>query len=311
MKSYKYLASVIASALLLSGAQAQTKKIDDSVIGTLTYSGTRLTYPLVEGWIKEFNKKYPKITISVLPEKGTTSADLKVLAYTLAESEIKADEEYIVASNYAQLPISNSSNPALKEWSKTGLKESDLKHLYFKTDSTTSSNSHNKVTIYNRGRAVCAAKSFASHYGTSFSQSNGIGVNGDDRTLIEATKKDPNGITYNNLGFIYDLSTRKVIDGITVIPIDINENGKLDPEEDIYSNLDQLVGKLETGNVSAITVDKVNIVYKKEKNAALALFLDFVKSPACQKLNHQYGFLSPDTDKQIVAFQKKKSLTNK
>ncbi|HEX8546239.1 MAG TPA: hypothetical protein VF691_04710 [Cytophagaceae bacterium] len=312
MKTFKYIALLAASSFLYSGTQAQTKPKNEEVIGTLTYSGTRLTYPLVEAWIKEFNKQYPNVSIGLLPQKSATTADLKILAYTLGANEIKPDEAYIISSNYAQLPISNSNNPALKEWSKTGLKEADIKQLYFKTDSTQTASSHNKVTIYNRGSAVCAAKSFASHYGTSFSQSNGIGVNGDDRTLIEATKKDPNGITYNNLGFIYDLTTRKVIDGISVIPIDINENGKVDADENIYSNLDQLLAKLETGNVSAVTVDKVNIVYKKEeKNHALALFLEFVQSPAGQKLNHQYGFLSPDTDKQIVALQKKKNLTAK
>ena len=43
----------------------------------------------------------------------------------------------------------------------------------------------------------------------------------------------------NNLNFVYDLDTRKPYTGIEVIPIDLN--GKIDPDENFYGTLDDIM----------------------------------------------------------------------
>lgn len=299
----------IIQLIFVSTLSAQSLKASD----TLTYTGTRLTHPLVEGWIKEFNKSYPGVTIIPLPKgQNADKADIKILAYNLEKETFKPGETYVVVSNYAQLPIANSKNPLLHEWLKKGLTEAEFKKLYFKTSQEDSAHkpAHHTVNIYTREKPVCATKAFASHYGSDPNSSKGFGVAGDDRSLLAAVLKDSNGVSYNNLGFIYDLHTRKLVDGITVIPVDINENGKVEQNELIYGNLDELISTLESGAVSSITVDKVNIVYNTEATKkSLPLFIDWVRNEG-RKVNHQYGFLNIDTDVKILSLRKDARFSN-
>ena len=41
------------------------------------------------------------------------------------------------------------------------------------------------------------------------------------------------GIGYNNLNYAYDFKTGLPLKGLSILPIDVNENGKVDPEEDL------------------------------------------------------------------------------
>ena len=301
------LGLLLALSVYVVHGQQSTKAPD-----TLTYAGTRLTYPLVEGWIKEYKKANPGTVIKLHSKNDSQkSADLNFLAYDLSNEKLKDGEQYVVVSNYAQLPISNSANPLLTGWNKSGLTKQEFKKLYFKTaDQPEEKPAHNTVTIYKRDRPVCATKTFASHYGSDPNDGKGLGVQGDDRTLLEAVLKDTHGVSYNNLGFIYDLKSRKLVPGITVIPSDNNENGKIDSEENIYGDLDQLIQQLEGGSISNVTVDKVNIVFNKNTKPAVGEFIKWVQTSG-QKFNHQYGFLTIDTDSKILAQQKNNTITSK
>lgn len=60
----------------------------------------------------------------------------------------------------------------------------------------------------------------------------GTGVYGDPG-VAEAVRQDVLGIGYNNLNYAFDPTTGLPLQGLQVIPIDINENGIVDPEEDL------------------------------------------------------------------------------
>jgi phosphate transport system substrate-binding protein len=59
--------------------------------------------------------------------------------------------------------------------------------------------------------------------------------------------KDPSGIAYNNIGYAYDAKTKLPNPSVKVIPMDINNNGKIDPDEDFYGSLDKLVNAIAAG----------------------------------------------------------------
>ena len=69
---------------------------------------------------------------------------------------------------------------------------------------------------------------------------NGVGVFGDPG-MADAIKNNKNAIGYNNVIYIYDINSRKKYDGIEVIPIDLNENGKIDKNENVYATLDDVM----------------------------------------------------------------------
>lgn len=297
MNKLRNFATVLLTATLPIIGFSQTQATEKVLI-----TGTRFTYPLVEKWISEFKKSNPGAEIGLLPKGSTESATLKINAYQIPKEELKADAEYIHLNRYVLLPVANSNHPLKQEYLKKGIKDKDIKQLFFEGDDEFASekkkdknkNSAFVPTIYTREQKSCAPTAFANYYGFDQDNIKGKSITGDDKFLIQAIKKDSSGITYNNLGYIYDLSTRAVVEGITVIPFDLNENGKLEAEENFYGSLDEVLNNLENGKKSAIPVEHVNISFSKEdaaKNNTLKLFLKYVLTEG-QQFNHQYGFLN-------------------
>jgi len=77
-----------------------------------------------------------------------------------------------------------------------------------------------------------AAETWAKYLGGTQEDLKDIAVYGDPG-LAEAVRADPLGIGFNNLNYAYDASTGVPVAGLQVVPIDVNENGQVDPEEDL------------------------------------------------------------------------------
>lgn len=283
--------------------------------GKVIITGSRFTYPLVEKWIAEFKKEYPDVPFRIIARGGLNvdSANLIINAHKLHPEEIKGGNYVVNIGRYALLPVANAKNPLVKEWQRKGLKEKQLKKLFFKKYDPFASEEETKEkdkdeykpVIYTRAQKACAPITFASNYG--FVQDDIVGkpIGGDDKHLILAIEKDTNGLTYSNLNLIYDVATRLPKEKLAVAPIDLNGNGKLDEDEAAtYSNLDNLIGKLEKGKYPQIPIEYINISYPSqviESNRNISLFLDWVLSKG-QKFNHELGFL--DFEPEVLAKQR-------
>lgn len=294
---------VIFLSLIAASAYAQKET------GVVKLRGTKLTYPLVNKWIDEFKKDYPNIRVAIAPSAPADSIDFSIASYALTPKDLEGNREGVVVTRYAQLLIANSQRPGLAELQAKGFTEEDLNDLFFtdkKPNFLASSSSKAPVDLYVRDRPVCAVKAFSNHYGTDPKDLKGTGIKGDDQDLAEAVRKDVNGISFNNLGFIYDVKTRKITEGLAVIPQDLNDNGKIDKEEQIYATLDNVISTIEKTNNPKFIVERVNVVFNKDsKNNAAGLFLNWVLSKG-QRYNHDLGFLSLN-DKTLT---EQKTITN-
>jgi phosphate transport system substrate-binding protein len=286
--------------------------------GKIILTGTRFSYPLIEKWIEEFKKEYPEVPFRLITRGSlnTDSANLIVNAHKLHPEEIKGGNYVVNIGRFALLPVANSKNPLLPEWDKKGLKEKELKKLFFLKydpfgDEEEVKDKHKnayKPTLYTRAQKACAPISFARNYGFEQDDILGKPIGGDDKHLLMAIENDTNGITYNNLGFIYDLKTRKVKNKLAVIPLDLNSNGKLDEEETFYNTLDEVIRHLEKEKPSEIAIEHLNISYQSqavETNKNLSLFVNWVLTKG-QQYNHAYGFLEFEPEsltKQIQIFE--------
>ena len=304
----KLTVTIFFIAMAFSFAKAQ--KAEN---GKVIITGSRFVYPLLDQWIAEFGKEYPEVKFRLIPRGGPNvdSANLIINAHTLYESEIKPGYKVVNISRYAILPVANAKSQLAKEAQEKGIKEAQLKKLFFKkydpfaAKKVEKSNDKSaKPVLYTRAQKACAPTTFARNYG--FEQDDIIGkpIGGDDKHLIVAIEKDTNGVTYNSLGLIYDLNTRQVKPGIAVLPIDLNNNGKLDDNEKFYNNLDEVIARLEQKTLSEIPVSFVNVSYPLNIDASnknLSLFLSWILENG-QKFNHEYGYL--DFEKNTLADQK-------
>lgn len=232
----------------------------DSLSGTISISGAFALYPLTVKWAEEYQKLHPNVTINISAGgagKGMTDAlsemvDLGMFSKEVSDEEIKKGAWYVAVAKDAVLATINEKNPIIKDLKEKGLKQSDFYEIFitgnykkwgwiYKTSNNT------PVNVYTRSDACGAAEMWAKFLKNKKQEDiKGVGVNGDPG-VADAVRKDINGIGYNNIAYVFDINSRKKYQGIDVVPIDINSNGKIDKEEMIYETLDDIMNAIRDG----------------------------------------------------------------
>jgi phosphate transport system substrate-binding protein len=287
----KFIAYRIVSAVVLLAVATIIPSFVTKEKKVINITGTRFFYPLVEKWAEEFKKDHPDVDIVV--KFGLQNSDISMTG-TPVDKENPDKGKYSVVSKFAIVPIVNAQNPAWSELQKRGLSEADFRKIYFKGDEQQNSFALNSgvtvpVRVYARG--ACASATFSGHFGKQINDLANLDKNiADDNVLLQNVLNDSLGLAYNNLGFVYDLNTRKQRPGIKVVPVDLNGNGKIDSDENFYDNLDQLIQKLETTHIELPPVGKMVFVYKEDK-PEVKEFVTWVQSKG-QQYNHALGFLN-------------------
>ena len=136
--------------------------------------------------------------------------------------------------------------------------------------------SSSKVNVYTRSDACGAAETWAKFLGSKQEDLKGTGVFGDPG-IAETLQKDVNGIGFNNIGYAYNDKTHKPTKGIAILPIDVNNNGKIDADERFYDTMDQLMDAISKGKYPSPPARNLYLVTAgKPKNPVVKAFLKFV-----------------------------------
>jgi phosphate transport system substrate-binding protein len=298
MKSYRLFSVVVllsGAALISSFIKPGPQKKKEKKVINIT--GTRFFYPLVEKWAAAFKKENPDVEIVV--KFGLQNSDISMTG-TPVDKENPEKGTYTVVSRFAIVPIVNEKNPAWNELQKKGLSKTDFEKIYFRGNQQQNNFAYSGVTVpirvYTRG--ACASATFSRQFGKQINDLANLDTKiADDNVLLQNVLNDSLGVAYNNLGFVYDLQTRKQKPGIRIVPVDLNANGKIDADEDFYNNLDELIHKLETSYVELPPVGKMVFIYKDDKPEVKA-FVNWILTKG-QQYNHSLGFL--DTIQQSTA----------
>ena len=275
--------------LLLSATGIYAQNAENK---TIIISGTRFTYPLIEKWIAEYAKVNSTVTIQLAAKSdGTVSPDLNIIAHQPSTDELKENQEILYAGRYGLLPVTNRNNPILST-TKRGLTKKDIDKLFFEVENIDEDPVVEKpkfpATIYSRDNKACASTALANYFGHVTSEIRGIKILGDDIYLISAIKRDTIGLTYNNLGYLYNTNSRKLKDGIALLPLDLKKEAKSITTGD----LDEVISILENNKVETIPVEKIGFIYSQENaRKEVSDFLKWVLTDG-QKFNHAEGFLN-------------------
>jgi phosphate transport system substrate-binding protein len=215
--------------------------------GTIRVSGAWALYPMMVKWGEEFKRVYPKVKVDISAGgagKGVADAltglvNVGMVSREIVQEEIKQGAFYVPVVKDAVFPIMNDENPVFqKGWSAKGIKRQTFIDLWIKGKDLTwgevaGNDSKYKVHAYTRSDSCGAAETWAQYLGGKNQEDlQGIGVYGDPG-LAEAVRKDFLGIGYNNLNYAYDFKTGLPPKGLRIVPIDLNENGRIDSEEDL------------------------------------------------------------------------------
>lgn len=273
----------------------------DALKGSLTLSGAWAIYPTAVAWAEAFQKKNPGVRVDVSAGgagKGAADAiaglaDIGMVSRDPDPAELRKDILAVYILKDAVFPVVSEKNFYLQDLLEKGIQRRALADIYVAGTATrwgqiVGTKADKPIHVYTRSDSSGAAASWAAYLGKKQEDLRGVGVYGDPG-LLEAVKRDPAGIGYSNFGYIF---TREgpLLPGLKVLAIDVNANGKADPEE-IYETRARAVAAIAAGRYPATRKDYFFI----RKNAAplVGEFIRFALSGEGTKIVDDVGASLP------------------
>jgi phosphate transport system substrate-binding protein len=301
MTMKKFLGLVVVMSIVwisFSTGCAQEKKVES---GTVTLSGAWAIYPTAIAWAEAFQKLNPRVKIDVSAGgagKGVADAiaglvDIGMVSRDPDPAEIAKGIVPVYILHDAVYPVVSDKNPILNELMKKGIKRRDWIDMYITGnltawDKVVGGTGSKPIHVYTRSDSCGAAASWAAYLGKKQEDLRGIGIYGDPG-LLEAVKRDPMGIGYNNFSYVFTREG-KVLQGVRIVPIDSNENGIADPDE-IFEQRDGSIKAIEAGRYPAT---RKNYFFIKGKPKGLVKdFIEFALSEEGTRIVDQVGTSLP------------------
>lgn len=313
------LTMTIIMATFLSGCNSpesgQGRKTGE-MKGTISISGAFALYPMTVKWAEEFQKIHPDVRIDISAGgagKGMTDAltgmvDLAMVSREISPSEIEQGAWFLAVTKDAVLPTISDKNPVLDDIKSKGFTPEIFKEIYLGGKTHTwgeflGSQDNNKINVYTRSDACGAAEMWGKFLGKNQESLLGVGVFGDPG-IADAVKNDHYGIGFNNVIYAYDIKSRKKYPGLEVIPIDLNGNRIIDPDEDFYGSLDTIMHAIQTGKYPSPPARDLYLVSKgKPANPVVIAFLSWILTDG-QKFVHEGGYVNLPDEKITSELQK-------
>jgi len=263
------IAAILLNAAVFTYSCFQTRAIE--------ISGAWALYPMMLKWAEEFQKSYPNVRIDVSAGgagKGMADAlaglvDIGMVSREIFPEEIKKGAFWVSVCKDAVVPTVNKNNPVLDDLLRQGVKKTVFIDIWIHGNITMWGEVIGKpevtdpIKLFTRSDACGAAETWAKYLG--FKQEDlgkfAVGVYGDPG-LADAVKNNRLGMGYNNVNYAYDEKTKKPVEGIMIILLDLNENGRVDENEDFYDTKGELVNAIATGVYPSPPARNLNLVTK-------------------------------------------------
>ena len=271
--------------------------------GTIRVSGAWALYPMMVRWGEEYRKVHPRVRVDISAGgagKGVVDAlaglvNVGMVSREITQEEIRQGGFYIPVVKDAVFPMMNDENPVFqKGLAGKGMKKQTFIDLWIRGKDMTwgefaGIDSKYKVHVYTRSDSCGAAETWAQYLGGKKQEDlQGIGVYGDPG-LAEAVRKDPLGIGYNNLNYAYDFRTGLPPKGLRIVPVDLNENGKVDPEEDLKTK-DRAVQAIMSGTYPSPPARDLYLLTKDNLKGVTKEFIRWILMDG-QKYVEETGYI--------------------
>jgi phosphate transport system substrate-binding protein len=254
------LSSILISIIFPGCFPATGGKNDDpDRAGTIAISGAWALYPLTIRWADEYQKLHPDIHFDIsaggagkgMADALANAVDIGMVSREIYPQEIEQGAYGIAVAKDAVFLTINYENPVWEKLQTIGVTKEKLADIYLTGKITNwgeligAPDASVPIHIFTRSDACGAAETWATFLGKRQEDLLGIGVYGDPGVL-ESVIKDPLAIGFNNLNYAFDFETGFPVTGIMVVPLDVNSNGAVDPDE-IISNKDLALQAVSTG----------------------------------------------------------------
>ena len=302
---YAALSAVCAALTSCGGGSGR----EGGLKGELSLSGAFALYPLAVQWAGEFQAENPGVKVDISAGgagKGMTDVLAGVVDFGMVSREVYPPEQakgavgFAVAKD-AVVPTVNSANPRLAELMERGLSREAAVGIWVTGEITTwgevlGTGDRTPLHAYTRSDACGAAETWAAWLGTRQEELCGTAVFGDPG-VAAAVQKDIYGIGLNNIGYAYDNDTHRPNDGLAVVPIDADGDGRITDDERFCDTKEALVEAIAGGRYPSPPARDLYLVARGvPTNPVAVAFLDYVLTRG-QRLNVPAGYIGMPQDK--------------
>ncbi len=287
----KWILTTMLLGIVAAGCGRQPKTVSSGsdLQGNISMSGAFALYPMAVKWAEEFRKLHPNVQIDIsaggagkgMADCLSGTVDLGMVSRSINPAELERGAYALAVTKDAVLPTINGKHPAIQKLLTQGITRRQAIDLWINGKIATwapltGGASSDPIHVFTRSDSCGAAETWAQYMGKKQEDLKGLGVFGDPG-VVEAVKKDPLGIGYNNVNFAYDAQTKKPVASIAVLPLDLNENGKVDPEESFYDSRDTVTKAIAEGRYPSPPARVLFLVAKgKPQKKALIEFLRWI-----------------------------------
>jgi len=280
----------------------QPKVILPNTTGSLKITGAYALYPLTRVWVSEYQKLYPDTKFEIIAN-GSGGGLNDVLNDKCNIAMISSEVPNELSSKLWVTPVAriavvlivNRNNPYLKKIISDGMKKDDIMTVFTSGMTRTWSDLYGgagkeKINVLIRRDSSGASDVLAKYLWVKPVDLKGTGIPGEDK-MIEAVKMDPLALGYCNFIAVIDLAKGDFLPGFTVVPIDFNQSGKIDPKEDFFDSVTHLQRAMWTGKYPCVLTRELYFVTKGKPFTAEVLgFLRWVLTKG-QELIAKEGYI--------------------
>ncbi len=275
---------------------------------TISISGAFALYPMVVSWSEEYQKLHPSVQFDIQAGgagKGMSDVLAGAVDLAMVSREVRAEEAQqgavaIGVVKDAVVGTVSAQNPALGTLQATGLTPDKAAGIWMRTDITTwgalvGSDDASEIHLYTRADACGAAEMWAKYMGgTAQEDLQGIAVQGDPG-VGEAVRQDALGIGFNNLNFAFDATSGKPVDGLAIVPLDLNGDGQITPDENFYATELDVMAAIADGRYPSPPARVLYLVTKGTPTGAAADFIRWALTDG-QAFVQQSGYVTLTAD---------------
>jgi phosphate transport system substrate-binding protein len=292
----------------------------EKLSGTITVSGAFALYPMMTVWADEFTKLHPQVQFDVQgggAGKGMTdtlagAVDIGMISRTIKPAEEAQGAFWVAVARDAVFPVVSAKNPVLADLVAKGINQGTFKKIFITGEIKTwgevvgRPEIKDEIHVYTRSDSAGAADQWALFSGGKAQAdilTTAIGVNGEP-ALVDTVGKDALGIGYSNLNSVFDTSSGKLVQGISVPPIDINGNGTADVDE-YYQSKDEAVKVIANNTYPSPPARFENLATKGKPTGLVLAFISWILTDGQQDLE-QAGYVKLTSDQQTESLAKLK-----
>lgn len=316
IQTMKKAMSCVIAAVIAAGIVLPASAQDSGLAGEISLSGAWALYPMALRWSEEFCKLHPRVRIDVQAGgagKGIADAlagvvDLGMVSRGIHPTETGKGAFPLAVCKDAVVPTLSAKNPFLTQLQRTGVRKEALIAAWITEQAKTwgdvlGTGDRSPLHVYTRSDACGAAETWAEYLGKKQEDLNGVGVYGDPG-LAEAVRRDPLGLGFNNINYAYDAKTENPLQGMAILPLDLNGNGTVDPEESFYQNRDAITAAIARGAYPSPPARDLYLVAKgRPQKPALVEFLRWILD-AGQKFVPETGYIALSSERLAAEMKK-------